>query len=140
MKRMTCLFLLALVAMVTAACGGGAPESAVPQQFRQTVKALDSFDYDPPSLTVPAGANVTITLENVGALEHSWLLVPADMEPATVTEADVLNGATSGNVAAGESTRISFTAPEPGSYQFVCHIAGHAAGGMVGTFTVEPVE
>jgi nitrite reductase (NO-forming) len=143
MKRISFLFVLLVVVLVAAACGGGGgsqEESAEPEVFRAAVQGFDSFDYDPTSLTVPAGSNVTITLENAGALEHSWLLVPADVDPATVTEEDVINGATSGNVPAGESARISFEAPEPGTYQYVCHIPGHAAGGMVGTFTVEAAE
>lgn len=141
MKQITCLFILGLVALLAAACGGsGTAESAAPEMFRATVLGLDSFDFDPPTLTAPAGANVTITLDNVGVLEHSWLLVPLDVEPVLVTEADVINGATSGNVAGGASARISFTAPEPGTYRYVCHIPGHAAGGMVGTFTVTAPE
>jgi nitrite reductase (NO-forming) len=140
MKRITCLFILALIAISAVACGGGgAAESAEPELVRHTVQGFDNFEFNPTSLTVPAGANVTITLENEGALEHSWLLVPADLEPTTATEADVINGA-SGNVPAGESGRISFTAPEPGTYQYVCHIPGHAAGGMVGTFIVEAAQ
>lgn len=138
MKRIAYLLVLVMVALMAAACGGGgSDEPAAPPQERITVKAEDSFKYDPASITVPAGANVTITLENVGALEHSWLLTTKDIAPADVTEEDVISGGFTGNIAGGETGRVTFTAPEPGEYQFVCQIPGHAVGGMVGTFTVE---
>lgn len=143
MKRIVYLLVLVMVALFAAACGGGgggSDEPAAPPQERITVKAEDSFKYDPASMTVPAGADVTITLENVGALEHSWLLTTTDIAPADVTEEDVINGGFTGNIAGGETGRVTFTAPEPGTYQFVCQIPGHAVGGMVGTFTVEAAQ
>lgn len=142
-KRIITLFILALVALIAAACGGGgASEEAAdaPQLIRESVIAKDSFDYEPGSMTVPEGANVTIELVNEGALEHSWVLMTDDVDAETATEEDALDGITSGSVAGGESERFSFEAPAAGTYQFVCTVPGHAAGGMVGTFTVEASE
>ncbi len=138
MKRITLILILAAVALMAAACGGNTDaEESGPVLVRQSVTAYDSFEYDPPSMTVPAGANVTIELVNEGSLEHSWVLVADDVDPAEATAEDAINGATSGNIAGGESGRFSFEAPAAGSYQFVCTVPGHAVGGMVGPFTVE---
>ena len=141
MKKTLLLLLLPLTALVLAACGGGGEaasesDSSGPVLVRETVLAEDSFVFDPDAMTVPTGANVTISLENEGTLEHSWVLVDGDLDPLEVTDADAINGASSGNVAGGDSARFSFEAQAPGDYQYVCTIAGHAEGGMVGTFTV----
>ena len=37
---------------------------------------------------------------------------------------------------AGESTEVTFTAPGPGTYPFVCTFPGHAVAGMSGTLVV----
>jgi uncharacterized cupredoxin-like copper-binding protein len=39
-------------------------------------------------------------------------------------------------LAPGASETLSFTAPEAGTYTFICTYPGHYAGGMQGTFTV----
>jgi len=140
MKRITLILILGIVALTAVACGGAAEEAPQTELVRESVIAEDSFDYTPGSITVSEGANVTIELVNEGSLEHSWVLMDSDIDPVTATDEEALNGITSGKVAGGESSRFSFEAPAAGSYQFVCTIPGHAAGGMVGTFTVEASE
>lgn len=144
MNKKLYLLLLGMMMLALAACGGGEEASndadAGPELVRMTVKGFDTFDFDPETISVPAGSNVTITLDNEGALEHNWLLVPADADPLTASDTDVINQATTGSVAGGQTGRVTFSAPEPGTYQFICNIAGHAAGGMVGTFVVEAAQ
>lgn len=144
MNKKVYLLLLAVMMFALAACGGGdtadTNTDTGPELVRVTVKGSDTFDFDPDSISVPAGSNVTITLDNEGALEHNWLLVPADVDPMVASEDHVINNATTGSVAGGNTGRVTFTAPEPGTYQFICNIAGHAAGGMVGTFVVEAAQ
>jgi len=139
MKKMYLLLVLALAVGVLAACGGGGGDAdneaeAVMLEF----SGFDEFRYDPESVSVAAGAPVTVTFNNEGVLEHNWLLTSSQTDPAAVTEADALAGATSGLTPAGESTTFSFTAPPPGTYQVVCTVAGHATGGMIAEFTVTP--
>ena len=38
---------------------------------------------------------------------------------------------------AGESAEVTFTAPGPGSYPFVCTFPGHVVSGMQGTLVVQ---
>lgn len=138
MKRLVLLATLIVMVVALAACGGGGEENNAPAPVSFTVKGYDEFRYDPKDLTVPTGAQVTVTLENVGVLEHSWILVTSDKDPAVVSIADALGGATTGRVAGGQSNTVTFTAPPAGTYQIVCEVPGHAVGGMVGAFTVTP--
>ena len=131
MKRFTLILALMAIAIVLVACGGSEPEATT-----LSFDGLDTFAFAPDTASANAGGQVEVTLDNVGALEHSWTLVSADADATTVTEADALTGATTGTVQPGESKTISFTAPAAGSYQFVCTIPGHAAAGMVGPMTI----
>jgi plastocyanin len=136
MKRPIFIVALFALAMVLVACGGGNATSQ-PESVSLTFVGTDDFKYDPATATVPSGAQVEVTLDNQGTLEHSWELVPEDADPATVTLSDAIDGIGTGPVPAGESQTITFTAPAPGTYKYMCTIPGHAAAGMVGTLTVE---
>jgi plastocyanin len=131
MKRWTILLTGLLLALLLAACGGGRP-----QPVSLNSDGNDSFQFIPASATAPEGAEVTVTFNNVGVLEHTWTLIPQGIDPLIASEADRLGNAGSGIVAGGQSSTFTFTAPAAGTYTIVCTIPGHAAGGMVGTFTV----
>lgn len=121
------------MALMLAACGGDDDNGG---SSSLSFEGLDTFQFNPSSASVAAGDEVEVTLNNVGALEHSWTLVGSDADVNTVTDADAINSATTGTVAAGQSDTVTFTAPDAGTYQFVCTVPGHAAAGMVGTLTV----
>jgi plastocyanin len=130
MKKFTVLtIVLAAMALLLAACGGGGSTAL-------SFEASDTFQFTPASASVSAGDEVEVTLSNVGSLEHSWALVASGADVATVTDAAAINSSATGVVAAGNTGTVTFTAPDAGAYQFLCTIAGHAAAGMVGTFTV----
>jgi plastocyanin len=130
MKR---LIFVATIAFLLAACGGSEPEA--PPPVAVTVEGLDTFQFTPATLSLPAGAQVDLTFKNGGGLDHNFVLVGQNVDPLSVTEADALGGVNAGTVAAGGEKNFTFTAPAAGTYQYVCTIAGHAAGGMVGTLT-----
>lgn len=131
MKKFIVLtIVLAAMAVVLAACGGDSGPVAL------SFEGNDSFQFTPASASVDSGSEVEVTLTNAGALEHSWALVADDADVATVTDASAIGGATTGSVAGGGTGTVTFTAPDAGTYKFVCTIAGHAAAGMVGTLTV----
>lgn len=133
MKRIIILLLVGIFALMIAACGGGEPQA--PPAVDLTVEGLDTFQFTPASLSAPAGAPVNLTFKNGGGLEHNFVMVTENTEPLTVTEADALGGINVGTLSAGEEKLYTFTAPAAGTYKYVCTIPGHAAGGMVGTFT-----
>ena len=136
MKRVLFVLMLIIAAAFLAACGGGGEEASGPEPVSFTVTGDDAFVYDPASLSVATGAEVTLTFKNIGGLDHNWILVTEDTDVLTVTDASAYAGITAGMTTGGTEKTFTFTAPEPGTYKYVCTVAGHAAGGMVGTLTV----
>jgi uncharacterized cupredoxin-like copper-binding protein len=98
-----------------------------------------------PTITVPAGARVTITLINADPdMAHglvitatraaaSWMPMMTARPAFTGSALWFLGDPTSAGLHAGT---IAFTAASPGSYQYLCPVPGHARKGMAGTFTV----
>jgi azurin len=144
MKRLLVLAIAALL-FVVAGCKGTA-ELALGTVGNTMV-------YDQTSLTVKAGQKVHLVLKNNGstqAMQHNWVLAKAGTE-AAVAEAGGQAGAGSNYVkpndpnviastpisAPDTSTEVIFTAPDPGSYPFLCTFPGHAAT-MKGILTVTP--
>jgi len=115
----------------------------------------DLMQYDKSEIKVKAGQEVTLTLRHIGKLEkkvmgHNFVLLmqgvnmqefgikaseageAADWIPEdgkeVIAHTKMLGG--------GESTSITFTAPEAGTYDFICSFPGHVAM-MKGKFIVE---
>ena len=133
---MVTLLLLVMAAFLLAACGGG-DGAAADQPAAVTIEVVQNDLYfgespdnveNPPTWTVPAGADVTVELTNNGALEHNWAIVepgaevPVPVDPETA--GDILLYDT-GLVDAGATATATFTAPEAGDYLVICTVAGH---------------
>jgi glucose/arabinose dehydrogenase/plastocyanin len=76
--------------------------------------------FDPTTASVPTGSHVVLTFEN------------RDIVPHNLTFGPPINAKTSTVVQPGASEDLSFTAPAPGTYEFVCTL--HP--GMEGTLEV----
>lgn len=137
MKRIFLPAILLVLSLVMVACGGG-EETAVPEPITVNVIGSDSFVFEPAALTVKSGQEVVLSFDNEGALQHSWVLVPTRVDALEATNEDAVQGISTGLVDGGEANTITFVAPTAGTYQIVCTVAGHAAGGMVGELIVEP--
>ncbi len=96
--------------------------------------------YDSKTYTVPAGAEVTLKMTNIGALEHEFAILKLGEHVSLPFDADdeakilwELEG-----VAPGDTKSATFTAPsEPGEYDVVCGIPGHIELGMTATLIVK---
>ena len=109
-------------------------------------KPLTTIDVDmtehkftPNEFTIPAGAEITINLNNIGTQPHEFQIL---MLGAKVDETVDKDGNSTKYWSAiarpGESKSLSFTAPsEPGSYAIKCSAPGHTLAGMVGTLHVK---
>jgi uncharacterized cupredoxin-like copper-binding protein len=121
----------------------------------------DILAFDKPTLEAVAGKLYTLTFTNNStAVQHSWVLVNGDETLATSAAqaattamararnpmASVPPADTPGLLAAlpiinpGQTGLVTFTAPGPGSYIFICTFPGHyiggSYGGMFGTLEV----
>ncbi|HYI23129.1 MAG TPA: PQQ-dependent sugar dehydrogenase [Candidatus Limnocylindrales bacterium] len=105
----------------------GSP-SASPGESPSAAEVLIQTDagtenlFVPDQASVPSGAQVALTFENISTVPHNLTFGPP------------INQATSVAQQPGTSETINFSAPEPGDYQFVCTL--HP--GMEGTLTVTP--
>ena len=108
MKIARILCGLLLVAVAAAGCGrdeGDGTDTGAAVENTLNVEAFD-FYFEPTSLNVDVGAEVTIDFTNSGSVEHSWT--------STDLDAEVEAGA-------GEESSVTFVAPaEPGSYDYFC--------------------
>jgi plastocyanin len=95
-----------------------------------------------PTLTVTAGEEVTLNLENHDTLEsHNFAVVPQlDDIPTLVAlgllDEEILWEASIDDLSEGESGSVTFTPDTPGSYYYICTLPGHANAGMMGELIV----
>ena len=131
------------IILLLTACGGTAsPSTAITLQ-------LTDFAYSSPSLTVPAGQPVIITIENKGYVEHDFVIEKIDADVVlrddNGSEAHHAHGEASdydvhASAQVGQTTTLELTVLEPGIYQFFCSVAGHKEAGMIGELIVVAEE
>ena len=111
----------------------------------------DEQKFDKAKFTVSAGGEVVLAFTNNSTVfEHNWVLVQPGTKDEVAAEgaaAGPANGwipaddpriiASTGLLAPAEAQEVQFTAPEAGTYQFVCTFPGHAVT-MFGDFEVTP--
>jgi azurin len=109
--------------------------------------------YDKTKLTVPTGAQVHLTLKNSGTqdvMQHNWVLIAKAGKEAAVALAGLEKAPDAGYVVPGPdvlaftplakpgaTVETTFTAPEPGTYPYICTFPGHYIM-MKGVLTVTP--
>ena len=141
MSRKICFILVC--AILLAGCAGASQQPVT----EITVEATD-FTYDPVSITVPAGQPVTLMLNNMGKVEHDFVIDninvanvqasdsgPAEHHQMNQPEYDLHFFAK-----AGETAVLQFTAMEPGKYEIFCSLEGHKEAGMIGELIVAAQE
>ena len=137
MRRFVILVLL--LAILAAACGG----DDVPEASTSLNVTMSDFAFDPDKVAVPPGAEITITLDNTGSVEHEWVILKDGVQIESESElpedeetllADFVYW--EAEVEPGESGTFTFTAPERGFFQVICAIPGHLAAGMEGRLQV----
>lgn len=145
-----CFILLAAV------LGPTVPRANADDEKKVQIHGNDNMKYDVTRIDCHPGQKVTITLTNVGelpkiAMAHNFVL----LRPGTDVMAFVAAAAkqeangymppemadkvivASKMVGPGESDTISFTAPPPGQYDYVCTFPDHVKAGMRGVLNVK---
>jgi plastocyanin len=133
---------LVLVIALVAACSssGGSAE-------RIEVKARE-FSFEPAVVTVRAGTQYRLVLRNTGTVGHDWTIerIAATAIAGTGSGGHDMGGmdrvAGSGDrlhvaASAGKTSDLTFTPAEPGEYDYLCTVPGHADLGMRGRLVVQ---
>ncbi|HWH32526.1 MAG TPA: cupredoxin domain-containing protein [Egibacteraceae bacterium] len=118
------------LALLVAGCGSPEPAASDGHDHAENSPVVDGarelavtgkdLRFTPARLEVAAGEDVTIVF-TAADVAHDF----------TIEGAGVHVGA-----AAGQTARGGLRIDEPGTYTFVCTVAGHATAGMTGTLTV----
>ena len=119
-----------------------------------TATGATEFRYDTETLEAPAGSKIKLKLSNKtdpkDEVGHNWVLVKPGQEDSVLAngiaagdDKDWLNTDDPGIIAytrlieGGQSDTITFDAPPPGTYTYLCTFPDHYAGGMQGTLTIK---
>ncbi len=86
-----------------------------------------------PILTLTSGQTYTMTIYNVGTMQHNWAIVDAK-----ATNANVLWNSAAPTINPDSDAKVTFKAGSTGSYYYICQFPGHVALGLWGTVTVNP--
>jgi uncharacterized cupredoxin-like copper-binding protein len=113
-----------------------------------TVEMTD-FAYSPASITVPSGEPVTLTLKNIGNIEHDFVVEKIDATTQVIDDSGSAAHHVHGeeqnydlhvSANAGDTSVLKLTASESGTYQIFCSVEGHKEAGMIGELVVLPSQ
>jgi uncharacterized cupredoxin-like copper-binding protein len=119
------------------------------QASTEIVVEASDFAYKPLSISVPAGEPVTITLNNIGKVEHDWVVEKINVTDVEASDSGPAVHHAGGHEAdydlhffarAGDTETLQFTALEPGTYEVFCSIEGHKEAGMIAKLVVANQE
>ncbi len=127
MKRALALLLFVAVA---SACAPAAP--------RAVEITIHYSHYSTSEIDVPAGVPITFTIRNDDPIDHEWIVGDAAVQQRHRLGTEVVHDAIPSEqmVPAGETLVTTITFAATGSLQYICHLPGHEAYGMVGLVTI----
>ena len=124
-------------ALLSACAGGSAPTKA-------TV-TMTEFGFEPNVINVTSGSPVELTLVNDGAIEHDFVIEVISVTDVSSSNSGEHHMATDEHseydlhtsTAASETSTLTFTPSEPGTYKIICSVPGHLDAGMTGELIVK---
>jgi uncharacterized cupredoxin-like copper-binding protein len=127
------LFLPVVVAAGVSAASSPAAE------YQLTVRIdIHYSHYEPSTVSVPAGVPVRFVIRNLDPIDHEWIVGDAAVHARHRTGTEMRHGArpTEVSIAAGQTVETVVTFAATGTLQYICHLPGHEAYGMVGTLDI----
>jgi azurin len=140
-----------------ASAAAPAAKSAAPAGPRVIeITANDQMKFNLATIEAKAGEELKVVLTNEGSLPkeamgHNWVLLKADADPAafaaaamTAKDSEYVPASLAGQVIAKidllgprKSGEVTFKAPAPGTYVYLCSFPAHFMVGMKGTLVVK---
>jgi Cu+-exporting ATPase len=126
--RLRQAWFLAVVALAAVGLAGGvmATDRWVDAGATRVAVTARNTAFTPADLQVEAGRTVVLSFRNDDPIFHDW-------------EVEGLANVDAG-ARPGQTQRIRFRIDEPGAYEIVCTVPGHADAGMRGTLTVQAAD
>ncbi len=128
--------LLSLVLTACSSSGGNIPNTG--GSSTSVNVTMTEFKFDPSTITVSAGKQVTVNLKNTGTVAHTFTVMskPVNGSFTSADQANVLFD--SGLIQPSSSKTVTLTAPSTaGSYEYICTVPGHLEAGMKGNLIVK---
>jgi uncharacterized cupredoxin-like copper-binding protein len=124
---------VAVLLMAVAAIAGGCAPAAMTVTITIHYSAFDRTE-----IHVPRGVPVTFVLVNEDPIDHEWLIGDAAFHERHRIGTHAAHGAVPNEVTvpALETKHTTLTFEEAGQIEYICHLPGHEAYGMVGVVVV----
>src|SRR6478672_6099997 len=94
--------------------------------------------FEPSSVLVPVGVPVTFTIRNDDPIDHEWIVGDAEVQQRHRVGTEIVHDTlpTEQMIPAGETRVTTVTFSQAGTLQYICHLPGHEAYGMVGLVSI----
>ncbi|HET7521008.1 MAG TPA: cupredoxin domain-containing protein [Candidatus Limnocylindria bacterium] len=136
-RQVTTLRSLLTAAVLVAVAAGCSTRAAEDRPVTRQI-TIHYSQFEETALSVPHGVPVTFVLVNEDPIEHEWLIGDAAFHNRHRHGTEAHHGARPNEVSIPPlaTVRTTITFGEPGAQQYICHLPGHEAYGMVGTLTI----
>ena len=96
--------------------------------------------FTPDLVSVPAGRPVTFVITNSDPIDHEWIVGDAATHERHRTGTEPVHNArpTEISIPARSERRTTITFAAADTLQYICHLPGHEAYGMVGVLSITP--
>ena len=121
------------LAVALAALAAGTAAQAVTTHVGVTAGKPSEFGFKLTTKTVKLGT-VVFAVKNGGAIPHTFKVCST---PRTNDTPNACTGKVTKLLSPGQSATLTYVFKKKGKYEYLCTVAGHAAGGMKGLLTVK---